>query len=115
MARKIITQVIDDITGEFVPDGLAETIRFSINDVDYSIDLGPDSARQFREALSPYTENAERQTGTKRSSIAPRRSSARIDPAQLRAIREWARANGHQVSDRGRIPAVVIEAYESAH
>ncbi|HIT74078.1 MAG TPA: Lsr2 family protein [Candidatus Avipropionibacterium avicola] len=115
MARKIITQVIDDITGDMVPDGLAETIRFSINDVDYSIDLGPESARQFREALAPYTENAERQTGTKRSSIAPRRSTARVDPAQLRAIRDWARANGYEVSDRGRIPAQVIDAYEAAH
>lgn len=115
MARKIITQVIDDMTGETVPDGMAETIRFSINDVGYSIDLGPESARAFRETLAPYTERAERQTGTKRSSIAPRRSSPRIDPAQLRAIREWARNNGYKVSDRGRIAATVIEAYEAAH
>ncbi|WP_419956799.1 Lsr2 family DNA-binding protein [Microbacterium capsulatum] len=29
-------------------------------------------------------------------------------------MREWARANGHTVSDRGRISAVIVDAYERA-
>ncbi|MGP8060058.1 MAG: histone-like nucleoid-structuring protein Lsr2 [Acidimicrobiales bacterium] len=36
---------------------------------------------------------------------------ARRDPEQLAGIRAWARANGYQVSDKGRIPAEVEEAY----
>jgi hypothetical protein len=43
------------------------------------------------------------------------RSGATTDRAQTQAIRDWARRNGHQVSDRGRIPSTVLEAFNSAH
>ncbi|MFW6600462.1 histone-like nucleoid-structuring protein Lsr2 [Propionibacteriaceae bacterium Y2011] len=111
MAKQIITQLIDDMTGEVLPEGEGETIRFGVNGVSYTIDLGRESARQFREALAPYVENAEREPGTTRSSIEPRRSSPRTDPEQVKAVRDWARDNGYQVSDRGRIPTRVLEAY----
>ena len=35
------------------------------------------------------------------------------DNGSAREVREWARANGHQVSDRGRVPAEVMEAYRA--
>ena len=35
--------------------------------------------------------------------------------ADLNTVREWASQNGHQVSDRGRVPASILEAYDAAH
>lgn len=115
MAKRIVTQLIDDISGEIVEDG-GETIRFTVNDASYSIDLGPDNAAAFRAALAPYLAAAESLGGLRRGDdLAPRRAVARTDPAQLSAMRSWARSAGYELSDRGRIPAAVREAYEAAH
>jgi hypothetical protein len=43
------------------------------------------------------------------AAVPPRRPS--IDREQNQAIRDWARKRGMKVSDRGRIPAEVLEAY----
>lgn len=40
---------------------------------------------------------------------------ARPSREELRQIREWARANGHQVADRGLPSRTVLEAYRAAH
>lgn len=115
MAKRVVTQLIDDISGEIIEDG-GETIRFTVNDASYSIDLGPENAAAFRDALSPYLQAAEKLGGLRRGGdLAPRRAGARTDPAQLAAIRSWARSAGYELSDRGRIPVAVQEAYEAAH
>ena len=36
-------------------------------------------------------------------------------PGTAAHVREWARANGHEVSDRGRISKSVMQAYQAAN
>lgn len=111
MAKRIITELIDDIDG--TPN--ARTVSFGLEGVEYEIELGDENREALREALRPYTEKARR---VELASAKPRRrggsGSSTARKEELQAIRSWARANGHEVSDRGRIPAAIVEAYRSA-
>lgn len=110
MAKKILTivELTDDLDG-----GKADqTVTFALQGVSYEIDLSKKNASAFEKALKPYVDAARKM---KRSTGAGRRSTSRAGGTDVGAIREWARANGHSVSDRGRIPASVREAYAAAH
>ena len=112
MAKKQITQLIDDLDGTVIDDGT--TLHFSVEGRAYEIDLSADNATKFREAFEPYV-SAGRPLGSvpassRRSSRT--RSAASRDLADVRA---WAEANGHAVNSRGRISATVLEAYDAAH
>ena len=73
---------------------------------------GDTNAAALREILAPYVDAARRVSGGRgTSSSAPRRRKAGQDYG---AVRAWAKENGYQVSDRGRVPATVLEAYEAA-
>ncbi|MFE7313835.1 Lsr2 family protein [Streptomyces sp. NPDC057555] len=108
MAKQVVTIYTDDLTGEESSE--ATTHRFSIDGVEYEIDLDPDSFDQLLEAMAPFTKSG-RRVGKARK---PRQAKAagRDDSA---AIRAWAKEAGHDVSDRGRVPAEVREAYDKAH
>ena len=112
MARRIVHQLVDDIDGTVLGIGEGETVHFSLNNTAYEIDLTTENADAFREALEPYIAGARRASAPSARSSSRKRSAASPETA---AIREWANANGHKVSDRGRIPATVIEAYRAAH
>ena len=87
----------------------------SVSDgVEYEIDLTSKNAKKFRDSVAIFVGSARKTSGggVRRSNGA--RGPARVDREQMQAIREWARANGYEVSDRGRIPAVVLEAYNAA-
>src|SRR5215207_6111849 len=94
------------------------TVRF-IDDLDgrqYQIDLSDENAAKLRDVLEPYIGAARKAGGrgrTARQTVVAEKP-ARSNRDQTAAIREWARENGHQVSDRGRIPKSVIEAYQAA-
>lgn len=117
MARRIVHQLVDDLDGTVMEIGSGETVLFSLDGVAYEIDLTEANAAALREALAPYTA-AGRSVSSRRSAPAPARAKAsrgagsRSDYA---AVRAWARDNGHTVSDRGRIPADVLAAYDAAH
>ena len=120
VARRTITQLVDDITGKEIPDGQGETVTFSIDGVTHEIDLDAKSAAKMREAFQFYVDHGRRVGGRRTSSSAG--TSARAastaparDSGRSKSIREWARESGHTVSERGRIPAAVIAAYEAAH
>jgi hypothetical protein len=101
-------RLIDDLDGEAAD----ETVEFGIDGKSYEIDLSKDNASRLRDALAAYVSAARRAGGRRRggaSAGAARRPS--IDREQNQAIREWARKRGMKVSDRGRIPAEVLEAY----
>jgi hypothetical protein len=100
-----ITVVLEDDLDSGPAD---ETVRFGIGGAEYEIDLNPLNASEFREQLAPYVEHA-RKTG--RGQRRPRTSSSRQRSGSIRA---WAKDNGIPVSDRGRIPAGVVEQYEAA-
>lgn len=112
MATETITRLIDDLDG-----GSAETtVAFGWDGRTYEIDLSRKNLAALEKALKPYlaaarsTRMTTGRPGRRKQSSG--RSTGRPD---LQAIRDWARDNGHQVSDRGRIPAHVTGAYQAAH
>jgi len=113
MAQKVMITLIDDVDGSTAD----ETVLFSLDGVNYEIDLNEKNAAKLRDALAPWVGHARRVGGRRtsgrrgRSGGASGRSGASSEAAK---IREWARSNGFNVSDRGRIPAEVIEAYRKA-
>ena len=107
MASKTIVEVIDDLDGSKAE----ETVRFSIDGTEYEIDLSGAHSKKLRDALQPFVK-AGRRVGGKRSG---RRSNAATYGKQSKAIRDWARQHGMQVSDRGRVSAEVQKAYNKAH
>ncbi len=114
MAQKIQVLLVDDLDG----GEAEETVSFALDGTSYEIDLSAANAAGLRDALANYVGHARRANrGAARGAVATRspRSAVRADREQTQAIREWARNNGHAVSERGRIPASVVEAYNSAH
>jgi hypothetical protein len=111
MAQKIQVLLIDDVDGSEAE----ETISFALDGNAYEIDLTSANAARLRDAIAPWIGHARRASnGRALPGGRSGRSSARVDREQTQAIRDWARSNGHQVSDRGRIPAAIVEAYHSA-
>lgn len=116
MAERIVRQLIDDIDGSDIPYGSGERVEFSFRGVDYHIDLSAANVTKLEKAIRPYVDAAAKVRGsrgrrTNLNSVATRPSSKE----QLAAIRSWARKNGYDVSDRGRVKAEVVEAFEAAH
>ncbi|SFM64804.1 Lsr2 protein [Pseudonocardia ammonioxydans] len=109
MAQIKEVRLVDDLSG----DAADETIEFGLDGRNYEIDLSDDNAKKLRDVLADYVAAARRAAAPARrratSNAAARRPS--VDREQNQAIREWARKRGMKVSDRGRIPAEVLEAY----
>ena len=106
MAQKVSVVLEDDLTG-----GPAElTIRFAFDGTDYEIDLNAKNAATFRKQLAPYLEHA------RRAGRAQPRRPGRTAAGRQRSgdIRAWAKEHGLTVSERGRIPANVVEQYHAA-
>jgi hypothetical protein len=110
MAQKIHVELVDDIDGS----AAAETVTFGLDGVHYQIDLSDNNATALREALAPYIGHGRRAGGGRRRSGGSSGGSAKSGPPAAE-IREWARANGWDVPDRGRVSAEVREAYAAAH
>jgi hypothetical protein len=106
MATKIAVALEDDLDG-----GAAdETVRFRVGGVEYEIDLSKKNAQTFRTGVAPFVEHA-RKAGRGARRGAGRPSSARERSGDIRA---WAKAAGIEISDRGRIPASIVEQYDAA-
>ena len=117
MARKVQVILSDDLDENLPAD---ETVSFSLDGTSYEIDLAEKNAKELRDVFSRYVSAARKVGRGGRSSSGGggtrgRGTGGRMDREQAGAIREWARKNGHAVSDRGRIPASVVDAYEAAH
>jgi hypothetical protein len=112
MARQIQVRLVDDIDGS-VAD---ETLKFGMDGTNYEIDVTAKHAEELRASLAKFVLSARRvgrggvATTTRRTRVL---QPARSDRAQNQAIREWAKRKKIQLSDRGRIPASVVEQYEA--
>ncbi|GAA2164863.1 Lsr2 protein [Humibacillus xanthopallidus] len=112
MAQRVEVKLIDDLDG----GDAAETVSFSLDGISYEIDLSDKHAKKLRDEFATWTGHARRSGSGSRSTSRRRSASAGgAKRGDLGAVREWARANGHQVSDRGRISAEVQAAYDKAH
>jgi hypothetical protein len=110
MAQRVSIELVDDVDGTPAD----ETVSFGLDGASYELDLSAANAAKLREALAGYIGHARRvsSSSSRRSSSSSRRSSGSSD---ARAIREWARANGHKVPERGRVSSEVKAAYEAAN
>jgi hypothetical protein len=110
MAQKVQTLLIDDLDG-----GEAEsTARFGLDGAEYEIDLSAKNADALRKALAPYVNAARRVSGSaaRRPGRSGRRASA--GGPDSTTVREWAKSQGIEVKDRGRMPAELIVKFKAA-
>lgn len=118
MAQKVVVSLVDDLDQSEAD----ETVEFGLDGATYEIDLSDSNASALRDALADFVAHARRSGGRRKSSTAAAPSARRggggraaVDREQNQAIREWARKQGMTVSERGRIPSEVSEAYHRAH
>jgi hypothetical protein len=111
MAQIMQVKLVDDLDG----GEAAESLAFSLDGKSYEIDLSDTHAAALRDAFAPFITSA-RRAGSSGPKVASwQRMSMRTGRAreETAAIREWANANGLDVSTRGRISSTVLEAYEN--
>ncbi|MGG2462809.1 histone-like nucleoid-structuring protein Lsr2 [Streptomyces sp. RGM 3693] len=109
MAQKTVVIYTDDLTGEESSE--ATTHQLIIDGVAYEIDLAPESYDKLLEAVAPFTKAGRRVRGSRGKAPASRPAGGNKDTANIRA---WAKEQGYNVNDRGRVPAEIREAYEKA-
>lgn len=124
MARRIVHQLVDDLDGTVLEVGSGETVLFSLDGTAYEIDLTDENAAALREAVAPFIAAARsvsaragggaRAASTSGGSGGARRQK-RSGQRDYTPVREWAASNGYTLSERGRVPAAVLEAYDAAH
>jgi hypothetical protein len=113
MAKKIVESFIDDIDGSEAEG----TTRFALDGTSYEIDLSGANRDKLEKALAPFIGKArpvraERQGRARRGAGVSSRAMSREQSAN---IRQWAKAQGMPVSERGRIASTIVEKYEAAH
>ena len=117
MAQKVQVLLVCDLhDGE--EEG-TETIAFSLDGAAYEVDVCDAHAAELRDAFAPFVGQA-RRAGRSAAPAARRRAAgaakgAASSPDRVAAIRDWGRKNGHKVSERGRLSASLVEAYDAAH
>lgn len=108
MAQKVNIVLVDDLDGTEA----TETVTFGLDGTTYEIDLNDANAAALREAMSGYVGHARKVTGGGRRT---RKSGGGSSSSNTKDVREWAKAQGMDVSERGRISADVQQAYDAAH
>lgn len=108
MAQRTIVHLVDDVSG----GDADETVAFALDGQPYEIDLSADNAARLRDSLAEFVASARKPSSPTRST---RRASSGRRSNGTGDVRSWARENGFQVSERGRIPTNVIDAYQAAH
>ncbi|WP_110180477.1 histone-like nucleoid-structuring protein Lsr2 [Nocardioides solisilvae] len=114
MAQKVNIVLVDDLDGSEA----TETVSFALDGTAYEIDLNDQNAAALREALAGFVGHARKVTGGRRG--ATRRTSTGSGGSgsggpSAADIRAWAKENGYDLSERGRVPAEVRQAYDAAH
>ncbi|MEU7603542.1 Lsr2 family protein [Streptomyces sp. NPDC040724] len=108
MAQKVQVLLVDDLDGGEAD----ETVTFALDGKTYEIDLTTANAEKLRGLLDPYTKGGRRTGGRASAARAKGRASATTGNPDTAEIRAWAKENGYNVNDRGRVPAEIREAYE---
>jgi len=108
MAQKVHIVLVDDLD----QSDAEETVAFGLDGKEYAIDLNAKNARSLRDALAPYVAHARAMSGRSGRRSTSRAAASGAAPSEIRA---WARENGFDVPERGRVSAEVREAYAAAH
>ncbi|MEU6822919.1 Lsr2 family protein [Streptomyces atriruber] len=111
MAQKVQVLLVDDLDGGEAD----ETVTFALDGKSYEIDLTTANADKLRGALEDFVKAGRRTGGRGSSGRGKARAAAASGGQDTAAIRAWAKENGFEVNDRGRVPASIREAYEKAN
>lgn len=106
MAKKVNVVLVDDVDGSEAD----KTVNFSFDGASYEIDLSEKNFQKFQKELEKWVGPARRATAKGATVRTPKQSNAK----EAAAVREWARENGHKVSERGRVSAELIALYRAA-
>ena len=110
MVQRVEILLTDDLDGSQISAGKGETVPFALDGTSYEIDLRTRHAAALRAALGPYVE-----AGGPIKNRRGRRVTRTTLDADARTVKEWARANGYEVNDRGRVPAHIRDAFDAAN
>lgn len=121
MAKQTREVLIDDLTGAEIPEGQGGTVTLMVNDKSTQLDLSLDNLTKLEQTLAPYF-NARGESlaptprpSSRRTTQLPTQGRSASSRAALGEIRKWAKKNGYAVSERGRIPFAVMDAYTRSH
>src|SRR5947209_13061828 len=109
MAQKVQTLFIDDLDGS-AAEG---TVRFGLDGTEYEIDLNAEHTQALRDALARYVSAARRASSSARRPVRSGRE-APANGLNTTEVREWAKAQGIDVKDRGRVPAELVVKFKAA-
>ena len=112
MATVTRTYMVDDLDGSTQD---VENVQFSIDGLTFEIDLSAENAARLRDKLERFIEAGHRVKEQKRGIRKQVITTGAVSKEHTQAIRHWAKENGYQVSERGRIPGNIREAFEAAH
>jgi hypothetical protein len=112
MAQKVTVELVDDVDGTASDD--ITTVSFALDGVSYEIDLSGRNAKKLRNTFADVVAAGRRVGGRVKRHTAPTVRPA-ANREQTKAIRDWARQNGFDLAERGRIPATVLAAFDEAH
>ena len=113
MAQRVEILLIDDLDG----GQASQTVRFALDGRALEIDLSDTNATRLRKAFEPYVSAGRRlgaRTGTSRRTAVSAGTSG-MTKAELANVRAWARSNGYEISERGRVKGALLDAYHAAH
>lgn len=111
MAQRTVVLLTDDLTG----GDADETMTFGLDGKTYEIDLKDKNAEKLRKLLAPYVEAGRKVGGKPGAGLRGRGSAAKGKNEDTAEIREWAKKNGYEVNDRGRVPGTIRDAYAKAN
>ncbi|GGN52503.1 Lsr2 family protein [Streptomyces kronopolitis] len=111
VAQKVQVLLVDDLNGGEAD----ETVTFALDGKSYEIDLSDSNAAKLRESLADFVKAGRRTGGRASSGRGKSRAAASGGSQDTAKIRAWAKENGYNVNDRGRVPADIREAFEKAN
>jgi hypothetical protein len=113
VAQRTILELVDDLSG-----GKAdETVTFALDGVEFEIDLSADNAAKLRDIFAEFVGHARRVGGRKQrgGTTAKAANGNGNGKPDTQAVREWARSQGEQVAERGRVPQALVMRFQEAH
>jgi hypothetical protein len=111
VAKQTTVILVDDLDGSEA----TEQVEFAVDGRSYEIDLSARNSAKLREVLAPYISAARRRSGRRSTSSATTPARPASDREHNQDIRKWAATQGMRISERGRIPSNVLEAYRQSH
>lgn len=109
MAQNIQIVYVSDLSGKDIEDDAQPTTTFGWNGSNYEIDLTAAEAEKFNKVIAPYLSAGRKITGGKTGKKAKTSTNG---PAAAE-VRSWAKGQGIEVTERGRVPQSVYDQYHA--